>query len=129
MDTNESYAMPDNIIITLKTEKPGGFWPFVRGLFAWIGFGVVVLAGVSLMDTPDSSPEGAIEALQAYQIKTDTPQNAYSKAPVADPFEGIGLHPRPAPESERVCNPYDDHTSREGCALASDPANGSASHR
>ena len=124
---------PENIVVTLKTEKPRGLWPFVRGTFAWIGFGVVVVAGVSLMDTPNPSLERAGEALreglEAYQIKTDTPQNAYSKAPVADPFEGIGLHPRPAPESERVCNPYDDHTSREGCALASDPANGSASHR
>lgn len=124
---------PENIVVTLKTEKPRGLWPFVRGTFAWIGFGVVVVAGVSLMDTPNPSLERASEALreglEAYQIKTDTPQNAYSKAPVADPFEGIGLHPRPAPESERVCNPYDDHTSREGCALASDPANGSASHR
>jgi hypothetical protein len=31
--------MPDNIVVTLKTEKPGGFWPFLRGCFAWIGFG------------------------------------------------------------------------------------------
>src|SRR6516162_3840815 len=111
---------PENIVVTLKTEKPRGLWPFVRGLFAWIGFGVVVVAGVSLMDTPDPSPESAIEALreglQAYQIKTDRPRNTYSKAPTADPFEGIVLDRRPAPEAERVCNPYDDHYSPEACA-------------
>ena len=36
--------MPENITVTLKTEKPGEVWPFVRGVFAWIGFAAVVEA-------------------------------------------------------------------------------------
>jgi hypothetical protein len=65
--------MPENITVTLKMEKPGGLWPFLRGAFAWIGFAVVVVAGVNLLDTPNPSPERAIEAmregLEAYRIK------------------------------------------------------------
>jgi hypothetical protein len=40
--------MPENIVVTLKTEQSGGVWPFVRGSFAWIGFGLVVGVGVSI---------------------------------------------------------------------------------
>ena len=126
--------MPENITVTLKTEKSGGLSTFVRGLFAWVGFGVVVMAGVSLLNTPNPSLERAIEAfregVQAYQIKTDTPEHAYRDAPFASPDAGA-VHvlnvPPPTPE-ERVCSRYDDHASPEACALLGDPANGSSSH-
>jgi hypothetical protein len=126
---------PENIVVTLKTEKPGGLWPLIRGTFARIGFGVVVVAGVSLMDTPNPSLERAGEALreglEAYQIKTDTPQHAYSKAPTGDPEAGVVhvLVPRPASETGRVCFRYDDHYNPEACALLGDPANASGSSR
>jgi len=126
---------PENIVVTLKTEKPGGLWPLIRGTFARIGFGVVVVAGVSLMDTPNPSLERASEALreglEAYQIKTDTPQHAYSEAPTGNPAAGVVhvLVPRPASETGRVCFRYDDHYNPEACALLGDPANASGSSR
>jgi len=105
--------MPENIVVTLKTEKPGGFWPFLRGCFAWIGFSVVVLAVVSFQTGQYPNPERAIEAfregMQAYQTA--------SKAPIANPYAAIVLDPSPAPEAERVCNRYDDHYNAAACAL------------
>jgi hypothetical protein len=108
--------MPENLVVTLRTEKQGGgFWPFLRGTFAWIGFGAVV-ACVWFLNAPDGDPQRVIEAArhgwQAYQTTLDN-----SKAPVANPYAGIVLDPRLAPEAERVCNPYDDHTNPKACAL------------
>ena len=116
--------MPENIVVTLKTEKSGGgSWPFVRGTFAWIGFGAVVGLPLLLADTPDPDvpkPAQIIEALsegwRAYQAKMN-------------PNAQIPLDPRPSPVVEVVCpNPLDDHGA---CALVlrGDPANGSPSHR
>jgi hypothetical protein len=57
--------MPDNIVVTLRTEKPGGVWPFVRGCFAWVGF-LVVVAGVSagVSEHPQQKAAQIIEALR-----------------------------------------------------------------
>jgi hypothetical protein len=131
--------MPENIVVTLKTEKPGGFWPFVRGVFACIGFGVVVAAGLSLLDSDNPSPRHTIEALRAgLQAYRDVNENPYAgialdprPAPEADPFEGLEARPEPdmhvvLPSPTPACGRYDD---RPGCALLGDPANGSPSHR
>jgi len=107
--------MPENIVVTLRTEKTGGggLWPFLRGTFAWIGFGAVV-AGVWSVNSPDRDRviKAAQHGWQAYQTTLDN-----SKAPVPNRFEGIVFDPSPAPKTERVCNPYDDHSNPEACAL------------
>ena len=101
--------MPE-YIVTLKSEKQGGgFWPFLRGCFAWIGFGVVVLAVLSLQTGQYPDPKRAIEAFREGV-------QAYRKAN-ENPYAGIAFDPSPAPEAERVCNPYDDHHNAEACAL------------
>jgi hypothetical protein len=120
--------MPENITVTLKTEKPGGLWPFVRGTFAWIGFGVVVVMVASILDTPnpDLKPAQIIEALGAGWRAYETAHHAKT-----NPDEGVVhvlLLPRPTPE-ERVCNRYDDHYSPERCASVRDPARASGSSR
>jgi hypothetical protein len=88
--------MPENnIVVTFKTEQPGGVWPFVRGCFAWVGFGVAVAVGVSIADAPnrDVKPAQAIEAWRAgvqafetaYHAKADPygfPPSSYGQAPV-----------------------------------------------
>jgi hypothetical protein len=80
--------MPDNIVVTLKTEKPAGVWPLVRGCFAWIGFAVVAGVGLSIVAAPypPQKPSEVIEAFregwrayEAYQA------NDYGKAPDDDP--------------------------------------------
>jgi len=106
--------MPENIVVTLRTEKQGGgFWPFLRGTFAWIGFGAVV-AGVWSVNSPDRDRviKAAQHGWQAYQTTLDN-----SKAPPPNRFAGIVFDPSPAPKTERVCNPYDDHSNPEACAL------------
>jgi hypothetical protein len=109
--------MPE-YIVTLKSEKQGGgFWSFVRGLLACLGGVVVLLVVVFLLNTPDPTPERAIEAcrgaVQAYQ-------NAYSKKPVANPDAGIFHLIPPEPSPTTPCGRYDD---RPGCAPLGDAAN------
>lgn len=90
--------MPDNnIVVTLKTEKPGGPWPFVRGCFAWIGFSVVVVVGVVMLGAP--------------------------KPDRAQMIEGVVhvLNVAPLTPEERICNRYDDQYSAERCAFLTDP--------
>jgi hypothetical protein len=103
--------MPENIVVTLRTEKQsGGFvWPFLRGTFAWIGFGAVVV-GMWSVNSPDRDRviEAVRDGWQAYQTTLEN-----SKAPVADPFADLPPPHRAAP----VCNPYDDHYNAEACAL------------
>jgi len=101
--------MPENIVVTLRTEKQGGgLWPFVRGLFAWVGF-VAVVAGVWFLKPPDV--QHAIDAVRAgYQAYRTFNENR---------FAGIAFDPSPEPESRRVCNPYDDHHNPGACALMS----------
>jgi hypothetical protein len=103
--------MPE-YIVTLTSQKQGGwFWPFLRGLLACLGGIGVLLVVVFLLNTPDPTPERAIEAwrggVQAYQ-------NAYRKKPVANPDAGIVHHIVPAePSATTPCGRYDD---RPGCA-------------
>jgi hypothetical protein len=49
--------MPQEIVVTLKTQQPGGVWPILRGAFAWVGFGVVVGVGASILDAPNPGSE------------------------------------------------------------------------
>ena len=117
--------MPENIVVTLRTEKQGGgFWPFLRGTFAWIGFGAVV-AGVWSVNSPDRDRviKAAQHGWQAYQTTLDNSKAPVSKRrvdqrrAVPNRFAGIVFDPSPAPKTARVCNPYDDHSNPEACAL------------
>jgi hypothetical protein len=78
--------MPENIVVTLKTENQGGFWPFVRGTFAWIGFGGVVVAGLTIFDgaSPLKEWKPVIEAMAAFragQAAYLAKTNPYGEAP------------------------------------------------
>jgi hypothetical protein len=72
--------MPENIVVTFKTEKPGGLWPFVRGCLAWIGFGAVAV-GVSVLDSPNPH-QRAVQIIEA--VSEDW--RAYEAAHHANPF-------------------------------------------
>lgn len=90
--------MAENMVITLKTEKPGGLWPFVRGCFAWIGFSVVVVAGASIVNNPGQQ-EAFRAGWQAYQAAYRAKANPYGQAPV-NPFDGMAFDPVPKAKAE-----------------------------
>jgi len=82
--------MPQEIVLTLKTEKPGAVWPFIRNTFALIGFGTVVV-GLSVLNSPEpqQKPAQIIEAFgegwRAYRAKADP----YGQVPSVNPFEAL----------------------------------------
>jgi hypothetical protein len=92
--------MAENIVVTLKQEKEGALWPFVRGCFAWIGFAAVVVA-LPVLESPD--PQGAAlriieaarEGARAFEAGYRAKANPYGQAPAENPYGDIPLDPLP----------------------------------
>jgi hypothetical protein len=82
--------MPE-IVVTLKQQQSSGIWPFVRGTFAWVGFGVVAVVGASILDTPNHlKPAQMIETLRA-----DWRAGVAAYRAQANPYDDIALDPLP----------------------------------
>jgi hypothetical protein len=73
--------MPDNIVVTLRTEKPpGAVWPVLRAGFAWIGFAVVAVVGLSIVNAPNP-PQKASEVIEALREGWRAYEAAYRANP------------------------------------------------